>query len=200
MTYTISRWSYGDSIPSSGILLIRHGPREGGNNPLHDAELTQEGRGKCLEFGNNWTGPPPSILLVSTVPRCVETGTLIRMGACWEIELDGRTILGNPGPFVKDEKAFQNFVNLEKDLGFLLRHIDGQEIPGMRNRDMGCELLVKELKGKVMDNDLLLAISHDSIIAALLAYGGQNPNPWPEPLCGAMVDFHTSKPNPSVFS
>jgi len=187
MNYTITRWSYGDSIPINGILLIRHGPREGGGNPSHEAELTQEGKRKCREFGYNWTGQPPSRILVSSVPRCVDTGLLIRDAAGWSVELVEYSLLGNPGPFVIDPESVIQTTKDDGNWCFLDRHIAGEYVPGMLHRDVGYRRMISDLGKHVNQGSVLLGTSHDSIIAALLAHGGLNPNPWPEPLCGARV-------------
>lgn len=185
--YTISRWNNSDPIPTRGILLIRHGPREGGGNPSLVAELTLEGKRKCREFGTNWTVSPPSNILVSSVPRCVDTGLLIREAAGWEVEVEEYPLLGNPGPFVIDPESVIQSTKEDGDWSFLYRHIAGEEIPGMLQRDVGSRRMISELRKNVMDDGLLLAISHDSIIAALLSHGNCNPDPWPDPLCGAAI-------------
>lgn len=216
--YVIGRWEKGDSLPRSGILVIRHGPREGGSFPSSDVRLTNRGRVECIDFGERWDSTPPLKILTSGIPRCIETATLIRQGAGWDVDVEVFPLLGSPGPFVTDMETVHLLMEMEKerdgekvkemlkekekdmvkdmvkekekkmDLGFLRRHIAGEAIPGMRSRDEGIRLLVSACSGHVSHSGVLLAISHDSIIAALLAHGGSDPDPWPEPLCGATLD------------
>jgi broad specificity phosphatase PhoE len=185
--FNIVRWNLNDPMPDTGVLFIRHGPRHGGSFPSHDVQLTDEGRQKCCEFGKNWDSVSPSRIFSSQVRRCINTGELIARGAGWNIQVEPLSLLGNPGPFVTDQKKVGELVSTEKNWGFLKRHISGYDIPGMRHRDDGCKLIFTTLAERMNESDLILAISHDSIIAAILAYGGLNPDPWPQPLCGTHI-------------
>lgn len=185
--YKISRWDYGDDLPDHGILIIRHGPREGDHAPTANASLTMEGRIKCNEFGMMWNRSPPSSILVSSIPRCRETGEIIRKAAGWDIDIIECPHLGNPGPFMIDTEVVSKIMRKDPELNFLHRLIAGEPIPGMLNRDIGCRNLIVEIRQFSSENGLILGISHDSIIAALLAYGGNDPDPWPEPLCGSVI-------------
>ena len=185
--YTISLWNLNDPIPDSGILLIRHGPRHGGSFPSHNVLLTNEGRDDCLMFGRRWDSIIPTKIYSSQVQRCVDTGELISIGAKWGVQVEKCPLLGDLGPFVIDQQKLHEMVEIEHDWGFLKRHINGENVPGMRDRDKGCEMLITELSSTVDESDFILAVSHDSIIAAVLAYGGRNPDPWPQPLCGASL-------------
>ena len=100
--YSINRWNYSDTLPDTGILIIRHGPRVGSDIPLADAYLTEDGRVRCRKFGMMWNGRPPSMILVSPIPRCKETGKIIMDSAGWNIDIKDEPLLGDPGPFVID--------------------------------------------------------------------------------------------------
>ena len=61
----------------------------------------------------------------------------------------------------------------------------GGTVPGMRHRDVGAANLVEELYPS--SPGYVLCISHDSIIAAIIAAFGMNPDPWPDPLQGLII-------------
>ena len=73
----------------------------------------------------------------------------------------------------------------DDDWSFLHHHVAGEDIPGMRNRSVGANNLVKELHPN--ENGYALCISHDSIIAAIIAAFGLDPDPWPDPLEGVHI-------------
>ena len=119
----------------------------------------------------------------------MDTGLLIRDAAGWGVEVVEFPLLGNPGPFVIDPESIIQTTKKDGNWNFLYRHIEGEEVSGMLHRDVGSRRVITEMGKLVTDKSVLLAISHDSIIAALLAHGGSNPNPWPDPLCGAIFSF-----------
>ena len=190
--YKITRWDVNDRIPKEGILLIRHGPREGGSFPTKTIPLSEEGRLASLNFGKEWDVHKPNCIVVSPVPRCGETGKLIKKGANWEISIYKSNMLGDDGPFVLDLKLLEKTIKCSnhRDLRYYLRrHIEGYDVPGMLHRDIGSKRLLSFLTHFNDRGGLTLAISHDSIIAAILASDGNNAEPWPEPLCGAIIRF-----------
>jgi len=99
-------------------------------------------------------------------------------------------MLGHHGPFVVDLELIDKTVKNAKERGvidFLVDHINGKQVPGMLDRDIGVNRLLTDMTQFGGREELILAISHDSIIAATLAFGGLDPDPWPEPLCGASI-------------
>jgi broad specificity phosphatase PhoE len=191
MDYRIARWEDDENIPEKGILLIRHGPREGGSLPSREVQLTTEGKKACENMGAKWNGPIPKCIVTSPIERCKETGTLLISGGKWEINIYESTLLGHHGPFVYDKDLLNVAINDDNGgLSTLLRkHIAGEEVPGMLHRDHGSKRMLSDLFQFYKEGSLTLAISHDSIISALLAFGGCSYEPWPEPLCGAVIDF-----------
>jgi hypothetical protein len=174
------------------ITNYRHGPREGGSFPSKTTSLSEDGRFASLNFGTQWDGPEPNCIVVSPVPRCCETGKLIKKGANWEINVYESNMLGDHGPFVVDPELFEKTMKRSncKDLMYYLRrHIDGYDVPGMLHRDLGSKKLLSDLTYFNGREGLTLAISHDSIIAAILASDGNDAEPWPEPLCGAVIKW-----------
>ena len=188
----ISRWSLGSPPPSSGILLIRHGPRTSPDIPPLSAMLTPEGVEECISCGNGLSATPPIRIISSPVQRCVDTGNRINEGADWKINVTESETLGHPGPFVigkinEEVNKLVSHAQENDDWSFLHRHVRGEDIPGMRNRTVGATNLVKELYPR--DAGYILCISHDSIIAAIIAAFGLDPEPWPEPLEGCIIEL-----------
>jgi broad specificity phosphatase PhoE len=185
-----SRWRLG-CTPTSGILLIRHGPRSSPDIPSLSAMLTDGGIIECQKLGRFLSKNPPLALLSSPVKRCIETGKNIVLGAGWNLTTKPAKMLGDPGPFVigkRDKEKVDTLVRYAQehsDWSFLHRHIAGEEIPGMQNRDVGTSRLVDALYPTVAGYNL--CISHDSIIAAIIAAFGLNPDPWPDPLEGVHI-------------
>lgn len=178
-------------MPANGILLIRHGPRSSPDIPPLSAMLTKEGVEACLSFGRQAREHPPIALFSSPVQRCLDTGSRILEGAEWLLKVLPSEMLGDPGPFVigKTNHEVNKLVahaQEHNDWSFLDRHIAGEQIPGMRHRDAGAADFVKELYPA--SSGYVICISHDSIIAAIAASFGLNPNPWPEPLEGLRIE------------
>ena len=187
----INRWSPVDTVPENGILLIRHGPRVPGPFPHKDVPLTEEGVELTKKMGHGWDGPEPCCILTSTVPRNRQTAEVLAMAADWDIPVYDNTMLGNHGPFVVKPKVVGELVKTADEAGnhdFLDNHIAGQKIPGMLHRDLGVQRLLSDLSFFGGADDLVVAISHDYIIASVLAYFRQDPNPWPEPSCGVIIE------------
>jgi broad specificity phosphatase PhoE len=191
MNIKINRWSPGTPPPSTGILLIRHGPRTNPDIPPLSAMLTLKGIEECISCGKGLSSNPPIDILSSPVQRCIDTGNKINVGD-WNIDVSESEMLGLPGPFVigKNNNKINELVAYAEendDWSFLHRHIKGEDIPGMRNRSVGAENLVKELLPR--KSGYVLCISHDSIIAAIIAAFGLNPEPWPMPLEGCTIEL-----------
>ena len=190
MNVKVKRWSPGQQPPSRGILLIRHGPRTSPDFPPLSAMLTPEGIEDCILCGRGMTSSPPLAIYSSPVKRCIDTGKRINEGANWRFEVIESEMLGHPGPFVigKTNEEVNKLVahaQQNDDWSFLHRHVAGADIPGMRHRSVGAKNLVKELHPS--ENGYALCISHDSIIAAIIAAFGLDPDPWPDPLEGVHI-------------
>ena len=182
-------------MPANGILLIRHGPRSSPDIPPLSAMLTKQGIEACVSFGRQTKENPPVALFSSPVQRCLDTGSRIVEGAEWPLNVAPSEMLGDPGPFVigKTNHEVNKLVahaQEHNDWPFLDRHIAGEQIPGMRNRDVGAADFVKELYPA--SPGYVLCISHDSIIAAIAASFGLDPKPWPEPLEGLRIEHQPS--------
>jgi len=192
MNVNVKRWSPGEQTPSRGILLIRHGPRTSPDIPPLTAMLTPEGIDDCISCGRGMTQTPPIVIYSSPVQRCLDTGDKINQGAEWSFDVSESEMLGHPGPFVigkinEEVNKLVAHAQQNDDWTFLHRHVAGEDIPGMRNRSIGAENLVKELYPS--EHGYVLCISHDSIIAAIMAAFGLDPAPWPKPLEGCTIEL-----------
>jgi len=192
MNVNVKRWSPGEQPPSRGILLIRHGPRTSPDFPPLSAMLTPEGIDDCKSCGCGMTSIPPLAIYSSPVQRCLDTGERINEGAEWSFDVIESEMLGHPGPFVigkinEEVNKLVAHAQQNDDWSFLHRHVAGEDIPGMRNRSVGAENLVKELHPS--EHGFVLCISHDSIIAAIMAAFGLDPEPWPLPLEGCSLEL-----------
>ncbi len=186
----IARWSPGNPVPGKGILLIRHGPRLSGSFPTLETPLSADGIALTRKFGEEWDADIPKCIITSPVPRNRQTAELILLTGSWSIPIYDSTMLGHHGPFVVDLELIDKTVKNAKERGvidFLVDHINGKQVPGMLDRDIGVNRLLTDMTQFGGREELILAISHDSIIAATLAFGGLDPDPWPEPLCGASI-------------
>ena len=169
---TLHPWRPGDGLPTEGILMLRHGPRGGGDLPSMDEPLTDDGieAAKCV--GRRWMNQTEPIFVSSPVNRCLHTSQLLAEAAGWDIEILETEILGDPGPFVVDSKLLRS--HDEDILCSLKAHINGNQIPGMLGRDVGVERMMLErlkLKGS---SKALIACTHDRMLSAVSdSYGLQ---------------------------
>ena len=190
LQYQIRFYSPGDSIPLSGILLIRHGPREASIDALDSTPLSEFGVAKVEEFAREWLSATPAVIISSPVGRCIRTAEIIRDLKGWELDVIRNRILGAHGPFVVNSKLVSNQLSeLDSDGAreLFMSHMSGESIPGMRSVEEGANLLLQELVSS-LDEGLCLAITHDVIIAAFSTAFGLNPNRLPEPLEGVIIE------------
>jgi len=184
-------WNFGDPAPERGILLIRHAHRTGGLLPPLDAPLTEEGVRAAKRLGLEWSAAKPVRILTSPVERCRRTAEYCKDAANWDVEIKTNPMLGDPGPFVTDMQQIKQRVEREgqRSIIKMLRALAGGEpVPGMRHRDEGVDALMTELRRSNEPTGLLLAITHDYIIACVLAAAGQTTDLWAAPLCGAWIE------------
>ena len=193
MKVEAARWKPGASPPADGVLLIRHGPRPGDENPPLSTGLTDEGRQACVHLGTNIKFYRPSAILSSPFDRCVDTGICIVNGAGWELAVRPSCLLGDPGPFVipeqialTDDPRVVHARDHNDWKPLLQRHARGENVPGLKHRDQGTRSLCKRLFSN-LENGYILCISHHSIIAAIMASLGLPADPWPDFLEGVVI-------------
>ena len=178
-------WHPSDGFPAQGILMLRHGPRGGGDLPSMNEPLTDDGAEATEFVGRGWMKRAAPVVVSSPVHRCLQTSQLLVEAAGWDVEIIQSGILGNPGPFVIDSDLLSSH---NEDILFSLRsHIDGSRIPGMLDRDAGVEKMITELMGLRGSANVLVACTHDSILAATAASFGISGNLWPPYLEGYLL-------------
>ena len=165
------------NIPAEAdvAMILRHAEREdipsgtfGGNVPL-----TACGIASAEKLGSKLSGIRPRIRAISSpVPRCEATAKAI-LGSGdrpVEVALDWR--LGEPGPFVVDAEV-SGALFLEIGVLEMARHqltrVDPP--PGMRATSEGVDLLFGLTASDLrFGNRLNLYVTHDGILAVLVAY------------------------------
>ena len=176
--------------PARGVLLIRHAHRHGDSPSVG---LTTHGKRACITLGDALKSYRPTAILASPLKRCADTATGIIGGAKWQLAARPSTLLGDPGPFIipaeiaRTDDPCVAYARDHNDWHPLLeRYARGENIPAMMPRDDGTQRLCARLFAAA-GNGYLLAISHDSIIAAVMASLGLPAEPWPGYLEGVVI-------------
>ena len=128
---TLHPWRPGDGLPTEGILMLRHGPRSGGDLPSKDEPLTDDGIEATKCVGRRWMNRMEPVVVSSPVDRCIHTSQILVEAAGWDIEILETKILGDPGPYVigKNNREVSQMVKhaqQNNDWSFLDKHINGE--------------------------------------------------------------------------
>jgi len=159
---------------SSPILLIRHGEKENppDDDPFMDVALNDNGIKDSHTLGGllrMMFDTPLTAIHSSPLKRCVMTSENITEGYGIDLDIKTSNVLGDPGPYVKDEKiAVESFLKIYPD-NIVKRHFDGEMIPGFRSLEEGSSMILKYLFEN-RDNGISIHITHDVIIASLIGY------------------------------
>lgn len=197
------------------VLLTRHSIREAADNngfASYQLPLTPIGRNLAYEWGK-WLSANTSLqiaaCLSSPIPRCVDTASEMLKGAQAAIQdsidesqqletsllnIDQHNLLVEPGSFVLDiaqaGPRFKQYGALKFINCFLSNQLPGMKIPVQGAQDI-LRLLFDHLP--TQDNHLLLAVSHDTILAALFAVMAGHTSiehkDWPNMMEGAFLWF-----------
>lgn len=206
-----------DLLPKSSrplVLLTRHSIRELADSngfASYQLPLTDIGRNVAFEWGK-WlainTDLQLAACLSSPIPRCVDTASEMLKGiqaAQTEnspnantnislLNIDQHNLLVEPGSFVVDiAQAGPRF----KQYGALkfINHFLSNQLPGMKVPIQGAQDILRLLFDNLpqQDNHLLLAVSHDTILAALFAvmagHAQIERKDWPQMMEGAFMWF-----------
>lgn len=200
-----------DLLPDAQIpvtLFTRHSIREvmaGQGLAGYDLQLTTQGRELAQAWGEyliNQTDRNIQHCISSPIQRCVDTAALMIQGAdsstlgqnthCIEIVEQG--LLVEPGSFVLDIKQAGPYFRQQGALGFINSFVNNA-LPGMKHPISGV-VDVLELIYNTHPQDhfgLSLAVSHDTILAAIIAVmSGRNTisqEDWPQMMEGLFVWF-----------
>jgi broad specificity phosphatase PhoE len=165
------------------ILLTRHSIRElvddqglsGYNLPL-----TEQGRRLASAWGRHfcaWTHRQFHTCLSSPITRCVDTAKLMLEGSQPLKDFQSQQpvivkskLLVEPGSFVQDGESLTPLFMQYGALAFI-NYFLGQQIAGMKHPIQGVRDILNLLYAHVPDHDnsILLAVSHDTILAVFLA-------------------------------
>lgn len=200
-----------DLLPDASIpvsLFTRHSIRElmdGQGLAGYDLQLTDAGRDLAHAWGAyliDHTGRNIQHCISSPIQRCVDTAALMIQGAdniskyenTHHIEIVEQGLLVEPGSFVLDIQQAGPFFRQQGALGFINSFVNNA-LPGMKHPINGV-IDVLELIYNTHPrhkNALSLAVSHDTILAAIIAVmSGQmqiHRTDWPEMMEGLFVWF-----------
>ena len=189
-------------------LFTRHSIREdvkGQGLAGYDLQLTEQGRDLAQEWGSYLVGQTDRVIqhcISSPIQRCVDTAALMIDGAdtvvnesnTHNIEIIEQGLLVEPGSFVLDIQQAGPYFAKQGALGFINSFVNNA-LPGMKHPINGV-VDVLELIYNTHPSDhsgLSLAVSHDTILAAMIAVmsGRQTVSreDWPQMMEGLFVWF-----------
>ena len=200
-----------DLLPDSNIpvtLFTRHSLRElvnGQGLAGYDLQLTTQGRELAHEWGSYLIANTDRMIqhcISSPIQRCIDTAALMIKGAdqitthsnTHTIEIVEQGLLVEPGSFVLDIKQAAPYFRQQGALGFINSFVNNV-LPGMKHPITGVfdvlELIYET--HPTSSGGLSLAVSHDTIIAAILAViAGRtqiDQDDWPAMMEGLFVWF-----------
>jgi broad specificity phosphatase PhoE len=185
------------------ILLTRHSIRERASGlglAGYDLPLTPMGRELACVWGNYLTQQTQRVVTAcvsSPIQRCVDTAELMLIHQREQHpipEIVQTTLLVEPGSFVVDIRQAGPLFRQHGPLNFINAFLDDQ-LPGMKIPHQGVLDILKLLfhHQPTTAQSLLLAVSHDTILAALLAVMAGHRQitwaDWPEMMEGVFLWF-----------
>lgn len=199
-------------------LFTRHSVREmvaGQGLAGYDLQLTDEGRELAQAWGRYLienTGRVIEQCMSSPIQRCVDTAALMIQGAdqvtqrpnTHNIEIVEQGLLVEPGSFVLDIQQAAPYFRKQGALGFINSFVNNA-LPGMKHPITGVADVLELLYNAHPQNSggLTLAVSHDTIIAAMLAVMRNQmqleKSDWPEMMEGVFVWFEGDNFTDSVL-
>lgn len=151
-------------------MLLRHAHRESGALPGANISISSEGRHKAKDLGGKLarcSNFKVQAIVSSPLRRCLETAHQIASEVQVKTISTSR-VLGDPGALITDDVSVG--AQLVRDPLLFYSYFNGAAVAGMRPMGEACEMLLKELTH--MDQELILAISHDWIIACVAKHLG----------------------------
>ena len=189
-------------------LFTRHSIREivGGQGLAgYNLQLTEQGRDLAEAWGGYLVGNTDRVIqhcISSPIQRCVDTAALMIRGAdgitlepnTHHIEIIEQGLLVEPGSFVLDIKQAGPYFQKQGALGFINSFVNNA-LPGMKHPIHGVVDVLELIYNTHPTNQygLSLAVSHDTILAAIIAViSGRNEvtqADWPDMMEGLFVWF-----------
>lgn len=199
-----------DLLPDTKVpvsLFTRHSVREvvsGQGLAGYDLQLTEQGRELAYTWGAYLIQNTDRVIqhcISSPIQRCVDTGALMIQGAdgisssnTHHIEIVEQGLLVEPGSFVLDIKQAAPYFKEQGALGFINSFVNNA-LPGMKHPIRGVIDVLELIYNTHPQNKngLSLAVSHDTILAAIVAIITGNMkldwSDWPEMMEGLFVWF-----------
>ncbi len=209
-----------DLLPNASTpvtLFTRHSLRElvnGQGLASYDLQLTEQGRELAYAWGQYLiqnTDRAIQHCISSPIQPCVDTAALMIEGAdrthkvvnTHTIEIVEQRLLVEPGSFVLDIQQAAPYFRKQGALGFINSFVNNA-LPGMKHPITGVFDVLELLyhTHPTQHNGLSLAVSHDTILAAIVAVISGNKqieqSDWPDMMEGLFVwfegeDFSNSK-------
>ena len=189
-------------------LFTRHSIREvvtGQGLAGYDLQLTNQGRDLAQAWGSYLIDNTDRVIqhcISSPIQRCVDTAALMIQGAdvqtvepnTHHIEIIEQGLLVEPGSFVLDIKQAGPYFQKQGALGFINSFVNNA-LPGMKHPISGVVDVLELIYNTHPTNPygLSLAVSHDTILAAILAViSGKHivtREDWPKMMEGLFVWF-----------
>lgn len=189
-------------------LFTRHSIREivdGQGLAGYDLQLTTQGRDLAQSWGAYLTEQTDRIIqhcISSPIQRCVDTAALMIEGAdlisqphnTHRIEIVEQGLLVEPGSFVLDIKQAAPYFQKQGALGFINSFVNNA-LPGMKHPISGVVDVLELIYNTHPQNaqGLSLAVSHDTILAAIIAVISGRHHvtkvDWPQMMEGLFVWF-----------
>ncbi len=200
-----------DLLPDTNVpvtLFTRHSIREevaGKGLAGYDLQLTNQGRDLAEAWGGyliDNTDRSIQHCISSPIQRCIDTAALMIQGAddtgqishTHHIEIIEQGLLVEPGSFVLDIKQAGPYFKEQGALGFINSFVNNA-LPGMKKPINGAVDVLELIYNTHPEqrNGLSLAVSHDTILAAILAViSGRSvvtKEDWPKMMEGLFVWF-----------
>ena len=199
-----------DLLPDQHVpvtLFTRHSIREdvqGQGLAGYDLQLTTQGRDLAQEWGmylSQQTKRTIQHCISSPIQRCIDTAALMIEGAdqkiaqnTHQIEIIEQGLLVEPGSFVLDIQQAGPYFQKQGALGFINSFVN-HALPGMKHPIHGVVDVLELIYNThpKQGESLSLAVSHDTILAAILAViSGRNAisrEEWPRMMEGLFVWF-----------
>lgn len=182
------------------ILFTRHSLRERADNngfasmklPLtHNGRVLATAWGRWLASNLDYSMDVDSIS--SPIQRCIDTAILMQEGAGIRKEISQQSLLVEPGGFVLEPEPASRIFREIGALNFINRFLAGK-LPGTKTTQQGgLDLLKLFYTHQPQAGHLMLAVSHDTLLAGFLAVMMKVPkiewNDWPKMMEGVFLWF-----------
>lgn len=182
------------------ILFTRHSlrePADGNGFASYALPLTPEGRLLAQAWGH-WLASHLEYgmevdSLSSPIPRCLDTASLMQLGAGIERRVIPQNLLVEPGSLVFDVGEAGQIFRQIGALNFINRFL-AHDIVGTKSPAQGIlDLLQLFFDNQPQYGELRVVVSHDTLLMAFLAVITQtrqiHPSDWPEMMEGVFLWF-----------